>query len=197
MRNGYNGYNGYKVSGIVLAALLSLPMASYAADECVLDSGGVKNGSVFAGATTCNKISSAAVSVNGPLTINDSTIANVIVNGPTHIDNSTVSNITGNGPIDLNKAKVGKAVVKGVIEAKDSDFKEITINGKLALTDSTVGNIVMKNSMFSKEKDIYLKGATKVSGNITFTQTGGVVYVDKSASVSGKVIGGKVEKVAE
>jgi len=175
------------------AVLLCLPLLSYA-DGCSLSSGGYHAGNSFAGSTACVKANMTSLSVNGPVTIQQSTITSAVINGPTDLNRSTVFQLTANGPLKLTEANINELVLQGSLDAKKSTINKIKISGEITLTDSTVTSVTFKRkSLASSPSKIYLKGKSQVNGDIVFENGQGLVYAEKTAKVTGKIIGGKLE----
>lgn len=175
---------------LIALILLSIPLIANANQECFLKTGKKNDSSSYFGSILCSDVTQEKLSVNGPVTMTDSTFSTVTIIGPTQMAHSTVNNLTVTGTLTSSNDKINQLSLKGVLQAAESKIAKINAVGDMTLTDSAVGNITIISS--TAKPNIYLKGKT-VTGNITFMGGNGVVYQEKTATIKGKVIGGKVE----
>ncbi len=122
-----------------------------------------------------------SLTVYGPLSLTDSVIeGSVTVYGPCVLENTTVK-----GPLTLY----------GIMNVTNSTLNDIqAATPSLRLTNTTANHIViLKNSDKPNEQQhVFLTGATKITGSITFEREDGIVVAAPTAVFSGVVNGGTV-----
>lgn len=135
--------------------------------------------------------------VNGHIKAKDSKFNELTVNGDSDLTNDVVRGTTSiNGKLDLDHTQFDASLtVFGHLKAKDSTFKKtVTVNNNNTdLENCNLEDITIQKGDGKQAQTLNLK-ATKVSGNVVFESGKGVVNMDSSSSVGGKVTGGTVNK---
>lgn len=175
---------------IILNAVCALTYAKV----CYLNYGDQQVSEIFNGPTICENGEVDSITVNGPLTIKGTTIQNLLVNGPVTSNLANVNSSTINGLINANQSKFNDIKVNGVLSSKNSEFSSVKMHGDSNFTDS----VVYKSLSISKDTDsknelkTYLYQNTIIHGDIVFQNGEGIVYKSTSATINGKVYGGKI-----
>ncbi len=139
-----------------------------------------------------------STTVNGYLMAKNSQFHDTTVNGQCQLENSELLGpVTVNGQLQLKNVNAEAAItVIGFIGARSSLFeKPITVTSTSAdFIDSTLQDITLEPVKNQSQRLNLTR--TKVKGNIIFTAGNGVVRMDPTSTLDGKVTGGQIEKVA-
>lgn len=175
------------------------------------------------GAATLNSISVDALTVTGALNFNQLKVANKTeISGATSGENGRFQDLIIHGTfwgakIQIENLEVDKETaledfkitgntnIHAPLKAKNGSFNNIdSAETPIALYNVTVNNIHVKMKQRSQNNtdenktnnnEVKLAGNTIVSGNITFESGDGIVFIrDKTASLKGKIIGGKLKE---
>ena len=113
-------------------------------------------------------------------------------NGPTWCNNVSIENIIVHGPLQIQQSTLsGETKVDGPMTVSQTTFSgETNIGGPITATQSHFNAINERNS-FSNQT-ISLADNSVVNGNIVFTGVMGTVILDKSSTVTGKVVNGTI-----
>ena len=152
-----------------------------------------------------------AIKVSGAADFSNAHFKSLSVNGALDLNNSKVDErIKVHGAASLNKVQVGSVKVYGALHAKgvvvhgtakiagalvahNSKFQDIKISTvECALENTTTKNIVFETDSHKKQQKLVLKGKTVINGDITFESENGEVILDKTSTIKGKIIGGKI-----
>jgi hypothetical protein len=167
----------------------------FASDPCQSDSSPY-------GPMTCSVGTTDSVHANGPLNMTDTIVKQATsVNGPFVADKAHLAKLTVNGPVIISSSVVsGTSDINGPITATKSSFDDtLTVAANaVVLTDSNLSDIIVKggDDGVVSPQTITIKGDSVIDGDITFNEKDGLVYVGPNVKITGKVIGGKVEKTA-
>lgn len=162
-------------SKYVLLSLAFIPALSFA--DCTLAYGGAGFGNTFQGPTNCT-----------------GTVDNVTVDGPLSLASATVNSATVNGTVDANNSIINTLTINGVLKAQSSTIGNITASGNVYLNGTQAGNITVNGNSDFNHYAVYMDDSSVVTGNITFSSPGGVVYESAGAKVSGTITGATIEK---
>jgi|GEM_PF-6353814 len=136
--------------------------------------------------------------INGFLTAKNSQFHELTVNGQCQLENTELLGpVSVNGQLQLRNVNADAAVtVYGFLGARKTVFtKPITVTTtNVDFIDSTFDSLTV-DRVKDQTQTVNLT-RTKVSGDITFTSGKGLVKMDPSSSIMGKVNGGTIEKVA-
>jgi hypothetical protein len=96
------------------------------------------------------------------------------------------------GTVFLDHSVINKrARVLGYLTSSNSMFKSpIRVHGQSVLLDHSNVQSLDVTAKKNEAPEVWLKDHTEVQGDITFHHQKGTVFVDKTSSVHGKVVGG-------
>lgn len=180
---------------LIIIIMLASSTFVFASDPCQSDSSPY-------GPMTCSVGTTDSVHANGPLNMTDTIVKQATsVNGPFVADKAHLAKLTVNGPVIISSSVVsGTSDINGPITATKSSFDDtLTVAANaVVLTDSNLSDIIVKggDDGVVSPQTITIKGDSVIDGDITFNEKDGLVYVGPNVKITGKVIGGKVEKTA-
>ncbi|MDQ5890510.1 MAG: hypothetical protein QG604_384 [Candidatus Dependentiae bacterium] len=171
------------------------------------------------GGCTGDHLTARECSFFGGSTLKHATVSSVEARGSFAATEVLVTNdLLACGSLDAVKVTVrGLTTINGGAKLVDSNLQDIVCAGReYKLYNTTVSNIVVKpaysDAAFStgigffdwllsffkhskiNETKIYLKGSTRVSGDIIFEAGSGEVYLLGDALIGGRVTGGVIKK---
>ncbi|MBL0941135.1 MAG: hypothetical protein IBJ00_00135 [Alphaproteobacteria bacterium] len=135
--------------------------------------------------------------ISGPMNAEDARFKNLVVNGPCNLKGSFINEAVLNGPVKVQKVTVtGKIEINGPLKARDSHFKgPISIAArKITFEGSDATNLELRTSRNAEDKKgqiVILKNSI-ISGNITFEEGNGKVFLTRGSKVKGQVKGGQL-----
>ncbi len=162
----------------------------------------LENLKVYGPTTLKNVTVEQKIDVHGPLVSKNIKTKSLDVLGPVKVNKMQAENIEITGPAIIKNSEIsGNSNINGPLIGKDSHFKgNLSISAhKIKLIDSEAASIfIKKNSKSDHKKQIlYLAGKTVINKDISFEREGGLVVVDKSATLKGKIKGGQIKLNAE
>lgn len=171
---------------------------------------------IIFGPADLKDIKTNSLTVTGPLSFNNVAVdGNVTVIGPIKEDSSDLSckdfdvlgpitaknikcdsiNIIGSANLE-NIETTGDVKIVGSVEIEKAKLQNVTLmTSEMSLSDTTVSDITVEKIPLSGEpQTLYLKKGTIVSGSITFKSGKGVVILQNSSKVNGKINGATLEQ---
>lgn len=165
------------------------------------------NGSVSFANTNFSKLG-----VNGSLNLANSIVEDeIIVNGAASLENVQARKVKVNGALYAYKIVISDSLqvsggfdgdevidhgilkVKGGIKCKNSSFNVVEIESdKCVLQHTQAKSISFKN--VKHQQILQLENYTIVEGDVTFGSSEGIVKVDSTSKVLGKIVGGNLER---
>ena len=95
------------------------------------------------------------------------------------------------GPTWCNQVNTSNIIVYGPLTSNNSQFSgNSEVDGPLQSTDSCFETIIVKDKFTSQK--VVLNSNSQVKGDIQFFGPSGIVYVDHTSKITGKVINGKI-----
>lgn len=178
---------------IIIAAIVFCSSA-FADDPCQSASGPY-------GPMTCGVGITSSISANGPVTLKDTIVKQAAqVNGTMDAEKGIFNQLTVNGDVKLKDSRVqGLTDINGQLQAINTTFQDtIQLSANSAsLADSQTADITIDDSGdgIVSPQVLTITGKSVVDGDITFTAKDGIVKLAATAKITGKVIGGKLEKL--
>lgn len=155
---------------------LCSPVLAFA-NVCQLASGAYPVGSTYYGPTNCAAGTLNSISVVGPLNLNG----------------TTVGTVTVSGPVEANAATVQALSVDGTLKANQSQFGTISVAGSVYFDSSTAQTIIIKASTNFNQQTLYLSEGSRISGNVVFEKSGGLIIASGGSQVLGTITGASIE----
>jgi hypothetical protein len=138
------------------------------------------------------------ISVFGKLNAKNTTINSLAAFGESNLNNSIIKGMANiNGKLIITNSTIwGPLHILGEITAKSSNFKgDIFAAGdKYKFTKCTLENTIVQANKSNTIQKIIIRNHSKINGNIEFEQGNGIVEIDSTSTIHGKVIGATVIK---
>ena len=123
-----------------------------------------------------------------------------LICGNVSYEDKNFSEIKVMGNADLTKVTVnrltqvnGKTDISGFLRSNSSRFFDniLITTKRIELIDTKITSLTVKKTD-EIAQEVFLSGATVVSGSITFEKGDGTVFVKDGARIDGEVIGGRI-----
>lgn len=147
------------------------------------------------GPSHCTSGLSKISQINGPASADQTHFTQaLLINGPFHADSIILDKtISINGPADLINTNTKALTIKGPLHASNSKLGTISLWAESAHFDQTsIQSLNITNdSAWGSIAKIYLNNHSTVTGDIVFTNNPpGIVYIDSSSKITGKITRG-------
>lgn len=146
--------------------------------------------------TVCGKGTLNDLHVAGKATLDGTTIlGRTEIAGMLQANDTCLNILKVSGKTSLNNSLIkGKTKISGMLDASYAKFNEkITISSdRTYLTESYSKNIEISRG--GKTQVLCLGNNTIVDGDIVFTSNHGVVVIDESSKIKGRVMGGYIKQ---
>ncbi|KTD33584.1 hypothetical protein Lnau_2335 [Legionella nautarum] len=148
------------------------------------------------GSVTCGKGTVSELTGNGMVSVNGTTINGpTTVNGMLTADDAYFSTLDVNGSVSLMQCTVNElAEIKGNLKAASTKFEnslDIHSSSTRLINSKIAGHLNVLHTD-NQSQEVYLDNNSEVSGNISFNDGRGKVYVRGGSKLGGKVIGGEI-----
>lgn len=158
----------------------------------------VKKGVNVNGRATAKNSTMDSINVNGQAKLKHSIVNHdATVDGKLSLSNSTIKGDTHvMGETDMKKSHIhGKLNLIGFLDMDQSkvDGPILILSDEAKLNKSIIADITFqKSNSFWKETEELNLTSSIVKGNITFKNGKGIIHLDKTSKILGKVTGGKI-----
>lgn len=170
-----------------IAALLLVGCAVAQADTC----------RVVPGSITCGNGTVDHLLGNGMVNVNGTTVTGAaVINGLLNAEDASFSSLEVNGSANFIQCTVNEtADIKGSLNASSTKFQsklEIYSNSVRFINSKVDNDLHIHHTDSNKKQTVYLDNFSEITGNITFDDGEGEVYIRGNSKIGGKIIGGQV-----
>jgi hypothetical protein len=145
------------------------------------------------GIVQCASGTQNALDAQGSVFLNGTQIQNTCaVQGYLHAVRSHLHTLRLHGTALLEHTHIDQhATLFGYLSASESDFKKpITLHGQTSTFSHCHLNALNMIAGKKQTPQVWLKDHSEITGNVHFRGKNGIVFLDKTSSVQGNIIGG-------
>lgn len=115
----------------------------------------------------------------------------VIINGSGNCDYVETYTLTVNGSFSGKNIKTQSIEVTGATEISEVTADILTAAGDVAIENGVIGKV---RGVSNRRQTLILKGTSRVTGDVTLNSNQGIVILEDSAEILGRVHGGTIKR---